>query len=171
MTITALSHVFRGRNGMILGGVALVALIAVLIGTQNSDVSEVAVDDATVATTTIASTTFGMQGIITANATDDVRVGDQKAGDAVVLERVSLSRPGWIAIREEIAGQPGNILGAAWFGAGVHEGVVPLLRETKPGATYNAFIFADDGDKQFNNLKDVPVTRDGLLLLMRFDTE
>jgi hypothetical protein len=99
---------------------------------------------------------------------DSLRVAEQTAGNEVYVAAVALSHPGWVAVREEHNGEGGAILGAQWFPEGEHEGTVELLRGTTVGQRYHAYLFLDDGDKQFDAKKDTPVTRNGLLLLQPF---
>ncbi|MBP9771628.1 MAG: hypothetical protein KBD16_01755 [Candidatus Pacebacteria bacterium] len=101
---------------------------------------------------------------------ETIDVVDQKAGNEVYVAGAVLAHSGWVAVREEKDGEGGNILGAAWFDEGTHEGIVPLLRETMPGERYHAFLFFDDGDKIFDMTKDIPITKNGLLVLQPFTT-
>ena len=101
---------------------------------------------------------------------ETISVLDQKAGNAVAVAAVALSHPGWVAVREEKNGEGGNILGAAWFDEGTQGGTVPLLRGTMPGAQYHAYLLLDDGDKIFDLADDVPITKNGLLILQTFTT-
>jgi hypothetical protein len=103
--------------------------------------------------------------------TETLRLVDQKAGGEVYVAGVALSRPGWVAVREEQGGEGGRILGARWFPEGDHEGSVELLRNTTAGGRYHAYLFLDDGDKEFDPHKDVPITRNGLLILTSFTAQ
>jgi len=78
---------------------------------------------------------------------DSVSVSSQGAGMSVTVASVSLSQPGWIAIRDNT----GRTLGAALFPAGTHADVsVPLLRATQAGQRYQALLYFDDGKKSFD---------------------
>src|SRR3989344_5391168 len=62
-----------------------------------------------------------------------------------------------------MAGRDGNgrTLGAGRFEPGVHTDVdVPLLRTTEAGQSYQALIYVDDGDKEFDLHKDILVTKE-----------
>jgi hypothetical protein len=85
-------------------------------------------------------------------------VADQLAGTQVALTQVTVSESSWIAIQEDNNGLPGVILGAQRFDEGVYTGrTVDLLRGTTAGNTYHAVIRYDDGDKDFDHTKDLPV--------------
>ena len=86
-----------------------------------------------------------------------VAVDEQKAGNTVAVTMLTLSNPGWVVIHEDRNGKPGNVLGATWYQAGIHLAKVELLRSTVVGGTYYAMIHSDDGDKQFDLKKDLPL--------------
>lgn len=99
-----------------------------------------------------------------------IAVNDQASGSNVEVSFITLARDGWVVIHEERDGKPGNILGALRFNAGESQkGVVELLRPTVEGKTYFAMIHLDDGDRQFDHTKDLPVTdQQGNVIMMRF---
>ena len=87
-----------------------------------------------------------------------VNVKDQGAGESVFLSLVSLTKDGWVAVRDvNEDGSAGNILGAARFDAGETQGIIPLLRATEAGKTYRVVLFFDDGDGGFDHTKDALV--------------
>jgi hypothetical protein len=90
--------------------------------------------------------------VTTAPATsqESVSVADQAAGMQVRVKSVSLPQMGWVAIRDS----SGRVLGAGLFAAGTNSGAVPLLRGTTAGERYQALLYIDDGDKQFDLHKD-----------------
>ncbi len=79
---------------------------------------------------------------------DTVSVADQPAGTSVAVASVTLSKDGWVAIRDD----KGWTLGAAWFPAGTQHTVsVQLLRATEAGKRYQALLFIDTaGDHTFD---------------------
>jgi len=101
-----------------------------------------------------------------------ISVSDQEFGDVVSISSVSLDSAGWIAIHEDRDGGPGNILGAGWFPQGTSEDAeIELLRGTVPGATYYAVLRSDDGDREFDHLKDAPFEdEEGKALQTAFQT-
>jgi hypothetical protein len=82
---------------------------------------------------------------------------DQYPGNVVYLTSVQLSAPGWVVIHEDNAGQPGDIIGSAYFDKGINPGKITLSKSMIDGRTYYAMLHADDGDKKFNATKDVPL--------------
>lgn len=98
-------------------------------------------------------------------------VEDQNAGDWVLIERVMFKNTGWVVIREDLNGSPGNILGAQLFDSGEYQGVVDLLRDTTAGSIYYAMLAKDDGDRLFNLEKDKPLlTLSGNFIIDTFNT-
>lgn len=83
---------------------------------------------------------------------------DQTAGNVVHVSQIVTEEEAWVAIREDINGGLGNILGAARYAAGTHTGSVELLRGTEEDVMYYAVIYIDDGDKSFDHQKDVLLT-------------
>lgn len=80
-----------------------------------------------------------------------VSVHDQPPGDTVVVESVTVPPPGvWVAVREVIGDELGNVLGAARI-PGPRSGVsVSLLRATEPGHSYAVQLYRDDGSGVFD---------------------
>ena len=104
-------------------------------------------------TTGTGSTTTGTPSTVTVGG-EAISVQDQPAGSYVMVASVTLSQDGWVAVRDG----NGRTLGAGWFAAGAHEAVqVPLLRNTEAGETYQALIYADNGDKVFDLKSDTLV--------------
>jgi len=80
-----------------------------------------------------------------------VSVVDQPAGDSVVVESVTVPPPGvWVAVREAVGRDLGNVLGAARV-VGPHGPVsVPLLRPTVPNRLYAVQLYRDDNNSTFD---------------------
>lgn len=99
-----------------------------------------------------------------------IAVNDQPPGATVAVSFVTLGQSGWVAIHEEMDSKPGRIIGARRFDAGANQsGAVELLRPTEEGKVYFAMLHADDGDRQFDHQKDLPLTDpQGNVLHMRF---
>lgn len=148
-------------KGWIIGAVVLVAVIAGgwwLI--KHSKATSSVVGSDTSSSTTETSGTVGdnmpIDMAVTANTTmtttasgETVSAKDQPAASSVMIASMSLTKASWIAVKDAK-----GILGAGWFPAGATAGAVPLLRATKAGESYQAVIYVDDGDKQFDMRKD-----------------
>ncbi|HQU07835.1 MAG: hypothetical protein B7X04_01125 [Parcubacteria group bacterium 21-54-25] len=66
-----------------------------------------------------------------------VSVGNQPAGNTVLVQSVTVPPPGvWIAVRETDGSNLGNVLGAARVHGPLSNVTVDLLRSTEPGKTY-----------------------------------
>lgn len=98
--------------------------------------------------------------------TNAVVANDQPAGNKVEVTLVTLSKSGWVVIHEDNNGKPGSVLGARRYDSGIHLGEVELLRGTQKGMTYYAMLHLDDGDKQFDLAKDLPILGEGGVVLM-----
>lgn len=111
-------------------------------------------------------------GIVLAgkNAID---IADQPAGMVVTVALTVLNEQGWVAIHEDEGGEPGRILGATLVFAGERNNVaVELLRATEKGKTYYAMLHTDDGDKAFDNKKDLAIKDStGSVIMMKFVAE
>jgi hypothetical protein len=82
---------------------------------------------------------------------ESVTVEDQPAGTEVKVKSLKLSETGWAGVRDA----DGRVLGAGRFDAGNFENVVvPLLRGTVAGSSYQVLLYADDGDREFDLHKD-----------------
>lgn len=106
--------------------------------------------------------------------TNTLVIENQRAGSSVFVKKAELSQAEWVVIREtNTNGSAGNILGAGWFPAGVHENVsVELLRGMISGERYVAMLFSDaDGNKKFDHTTDAPVSdADGNSIATLFST-
>ncbi len=98
---------------------------------------------------------------MTAMSTKDanrVVVTDQFPGNIVYLSSVQLSDPGFVVVKNDKSGTPGDVLGSQYFNKGINPGKVTLTKSTTEGLLYYAVIYADtDGNKVFDAAKDMPV--------------
>ncbi len=110
----------------------------------------------------------GVSGIVTAGG-NAIYVADQEPGIVVAVGKIVLASPGWVVIREDRGGEPGNILGARRFDAGEGRGEVELLRGTVEGGIYYAILHGDDGDRSFDYTADLPLRdQQGNVISMKF---
>lgn len=91
----------------------------------------------------------------TMNSANRIVMTDQYPGNVVYLSSVALEQPGFVVIHKDNAGQPGAVIGSAYFDKGIAPGKVTLTSPTVDGSTYYAVLHADDGDKKFNATKDL----------------
>lgn len=79
-----------------------------------------------------------------------IAVANQPAGDTVVVESVTVPAGIWVAVRETLGNDLGNVLGAARV-SGPHSNFsVPLLRTTEPGRSYAVELYRDDANGTFD---------------------
>ena len=82
-------------------------------------------------------------------------VESQSAGDAVIIESVTVPPPGvWIAVREVNGNNLGNVLGAERVGGPRSNVSVPLLRSTEPNDSYAVELYRDDNNGAFDPSKN-----------------
>lgn len=107
---------------------------------------------------------------IPVNTRVGLSVPDQKAGNAVEVDKIETTASIWVAIYDERDGKPGWILGARRFRPGDVGGAIELLRPTQAGATYYAALLNDDGDESFNRLTDLPPMSPDKVVVVKFTT-
>lgn len=126
----------------------IVIIILILLGYYTFKGSDTTVtDDVTKSPTATISTDANR-----------VIVSDQFPGNIVYVSSVQLENPGFVVIKKDKAGVPGEIIGSQYFDKGINPGKITLKTGTVEGGTYYAIIYSDtDGDKVFNEAKDMPV--------------
>lgn len=149
-------------NWIVIGmGVAILLVGGWWVMTQNQAKSEavggngeqVSTSTGSTATDTSDTTDIAPSSSVTEDG-EAVAVPDQPAGSFVSVGPVTLSKMGWVAIKDE----KGWILGAGRLDAGMTENIqVPLLRNTESGSRYQVLLYIDDGDKVFDFHKDMLV--------------
>jgi hypothetical protein len=109
--------------------------------------------------------------VVTIQGDNGVLVNNQVPGSSVLINQVLLKGPGWVAIHDDVNGQPGRILGARLFDAGSANGIVQLLRNTVNGKSYFAVIHTDDGNyKNFTPKTDKVLTgSNGEIIMTKFE--
>ncbi len=102
-----------------------------------------------------------------------VSVTAQSAGSEVIVESVTVPSPGaWVAVREVLGLDLGNVLGAVRVTDPRRTVSIPLLRATEPNLSYAIELYRDDGDGVFDLSTDsvyVDFTT-GAPVIVRFTT-
>jgi len=83
---------------------------------------------------------------IVAASGQTVSVADQPAGSNVTIADVSVSQPTWVAVRDTTHWYPG----AKLISKSAQNVMIPLLRNTVAGKTYEVVLFTDNGDGKFS---------------------
>ncbi len=89
-----------------------------------------------------------------------IYVVEQVPSRTVLVAVVRFAKPGFVAIHENNAGQPGKILGASGvLPAGETKNLTPIMlsRATADGETLYAMLYDDNGDGAFDAAKDKPL--------------
>ncbi|MES2216550.1 MAG: hypothetical protein V4481_04625 [Patescibacteria group bacterium] len=92
---------------------------------------------------------------------------DQYPGNVVYLGSVQLAKGGWVVIHKDNNGTPGAVIGTQWLDAGLSAGTkITLTQSTTEGGLYYVMLHSDDGDKVFNETKDLPLkdSRDSVIM-------
>ncbi len=89
-----------------------------------------------------------------------IKVLEQNAGASVILGAITLpTKSGWVVVRDDINGVPGNVLGAARYNA--DEGLSPLqvelIRNTEVGKSYQIMFYTQEGNPGFALGEDKPI--------------
>ncbi|MAZ67731.1 hypothetical protein CL652_03105 [bacterium] len=102
----------------------------------------------------------------------------QELGSVVIVNRVELTSPGFVVLREVVNDRPGQIVEVSpYLSSGVHENVQIDLSDPLTGneqidisssfpvsVDMVAVVYLDDGDEGFNPIRDMPQYVDGQLL-------
>lgn len=97
-----------------------------------------------------------------------VVVTDQFPGNVVYLSSVQLSNPGFVVVKKDNAGTPGDIIGSQYFDKGINPGKITLKTSTVDGGMYYAVIYSDtDGNKMFDAAKDMPLKDEAGNVIMK----
>lgn len=135
--------------------VVLIVLVGFTLFNGKDSSSEKDTDDTAqvIDNNTTASSSIKEQGAEGLSVTG-IKVEEQNPGRIVVVNQVLIDAPGWVVIREDANGRPGNILGARLFGKGSNSGVIQLLNSMKVGKSYFAVVHKDNGNEAFELAKD-----------------
>lgn len=90
---------------------------------------------------------------------DAISVSKHTPASTAVVDVVTLQKPGFVAIVENVDGQPGQILGtSSLLPAGTHQNItIALARKTVSGESLFAQVYEDNGDGLFQSDKDQTV--------------
>lgn len=86
-------------------------------------------------------------------------VPDQFPGAIVYVSRVDLPAGGFVVVRKNVDGQPGDVMGATFFDKDTRIGNVDLNEATADGESYFAQGWTDDGDAKFSATADKIITK------------
>jgi len=172
------------NNAIVIGVIGLIVglVLGWMIGRGNSSAPVAMNDKENESENIVISDVTNSDGIIknTANVlfsnstmseeSDSViMVVDQGAGSITTVGSVETDTSVWVAVREEMNGMPGSVLGAARVDAGENRNiVVRLLRPTEAGKMYQINLFKDNGDRKFDYKVDALMTSGGELISQSF---
>jgi len=89
---------------------------------------------------------------------DSISVFEQPFGTSVLISDLKLNETVWATVYEDINGKLGNILGARIFNPGNYKNeTIELLRGTNGDSTYYVKLLRDDGNRDFDRTKDLPI--------------
>ena len=85
-----------------------------------------------------------------------IRINDQFPGNVIFVSDVQLPDGGWVVIKKDNYGRPGDIVGAGYFGSNIRVGEV-AVPSTASGENYFAVLYDDNGDQRFTLGGDKPL--------------
>lgn len=90
---------------------------------------------------------------------DSFMVSTQLPGDALLIDSVTLTTPGFVAVHTNARGELGAVVGTSTLlSSGTSGGIpVPLSAPAREGETYYAVLYHDNGDGIFTREMDAPV--------------
>ncbi len=105
----------------------------------------------------------GVSGQFGKLAADALVVRDQRPGDIVILSAVNLSKSGFVIIRRDVSGKPGDIIGVSEFlVTGAYSQIdVGTTESILNGVRYYAELSLDNGDGIFDPKDDKVVRWNG----------
>jgi hypothetical protein len=137
------------KAGFFIGGVIVGLLLSLVFG--NDEVAKNGKESLDPRATTTVE--LDNTNNATTTPTGPLVVPSQAPGKVVNLA-YTLDANSWIAIRDNVNGKPGNILGARLFGKGSREGSIELIRATEVGKSYFAVVHNSNGDQKFDSKAD-----------------
>ena len=89
-----------------------------------------------------------------------MQLHDQQTGNTIRVSKISLDRPGFLVIRDDLFGQPGVVVGVSdLLPAGQSTEVsMELTVEQSTSNVYYAMLYLDSGDGIFRQLDDEVIT-------------
>ena len=107
-----------------------------------------------------AATTTGLTGTSTdqTGALNRIVMSDQYPGNVVYLSSVQLANPGWVVIKDDNNGQPGNVIGSVYSAAGINPVKVTLTAPMVDGGTYYAILYTGTNATAFDSTVEQPLT-------------
>ena len=90
----------------------------------------------------------------------NIAVAEQEAGAVVALGTLTFpTKSGWIVVRDDVNGTPGNVLGAARFNAdeGLSPTEIDLIRNIESGKSYQVMFYTQEGTTNFTLGEDKPI--------------
>lgn len=104
--------------------------------------------------------------------TNGIRIRNQYAGTAVVVDLVILEKPGFVAISAPTENDRTIIAASPFLAEGISEIVsIAIPKALTLGRSYSAHLYIDNGDGVFEIGSDIPVEQDGVVLSAPFTAD
>ena len=91
-------------------------------------------------------------------AVNRIVMADQYPGNVVYLSSVQLQNGGWVVIKSDNAGQPGDTIGEAYSAAGINPVKVTLTSPMVDGGTYYAILYTGNSSAAFSATAEQALT-------------
>ena len=91
-------------------------------------------------------------------AVNRIVMADQYPGNVAYLSSVQLQNGGWVVIKSDNSGQPGDIIGETYSAAGINPVKVTLTSPMVDGGTYYAVLYTGNNATAFSATAEQPLT-------------
>jgi len=91
-------------------------------------------------------------------AVNRIVMADQYPGNVAYISSVQLANGGWVVIKNDNAGQPGDVIGEAYSAAGINPVKVTLSSPMVDGGTYYAILYTGNNATAFDATAEQPLT-------------
>jgi hypothetical protein len=151
--------------------VAVLAILAALLVTRQANRDNSINNDAVLVNHDAAVTTTPNSDVAVPKTKNAVTVTGQKAGNSIVIDEVSLQKPGYVVIHADDKGKPGAIVARSGLvSAGTKQDLV-INYAAKAGTVYYVMLHSDNGDGKFDAAKDLPIMgADAMAVMASFTT-
>ena len=91
-------------------------------------------------------------------AVNRIIMADQYPGNVVYLSSVQLQNGGWVVIKSDNAGQPGDTIGETYSASGINPVKITLTKPMVDGGTYYAILYTGNNTATFSSTAEQSLT-------------
>lgn len=97
-------------------------------------------------------------GTTSTTGVNRIVMADQYPGNVAYLSSVQLENGGWVVIKDDNNGQPGDVIGETYSPAGIDPVKVTLTSPMVDGGTYYAILYTGNNPTSFDPTAEQPLT-------------